>query len=454
MKFETLEHWEEAPVVRTSRTRLYNLEPLGLGTSMVECLSSYIHRIAAAHGLPTWLLVCREIAPRCSRKSMLSPNGHCDLFGKVGMTINGANKTALEMASILELLTGRKGLRSLTFFTLEGMVAEQRILRTTQAWCPKCLEDWRRGSRPIYQPLAWTLSSLRRCCVHGCFLEDCCPTCGKRHLPLGRYNWNGICPKCLSWLGRRLSTGPIYRNGRQPEWDVFAAHAVARFVSAIQSLGKNTQQRFFPMNFGNLIQDEFDGNFSAVAKVLRVHRSTVCNWARGRQRPSLLSLIALAYCCGGEPLDWLTTRITVADLRLRSPAWRNLPHSLRAPLRRHRPEVMQVRLNSAIGNGRFPPPSFSAFCRQFDVNPAAARRRFSTLAAEVISKHRQFQAASKSAREKFRKSAVQSAVSQLIAEGRLVSYNQISKILPRGVSLRNKSVRLEFRKLRSNWNKE
>ena len=46
--------WNEPPVAAPPRTRLYRLEPIGLGTSMVECVSSYIHRLAAAHGIPTW----------------------------------------------------------------------------------------------------------------------------------------------------------------------------------------------------------------------------------------------------------------------------------------------------------------------------------------------------------------------------------------------------------------
>src|SRR5437773_2093691 len=104
MKEEGQAEWDESPVFVPPRTRLYRLEPIGLETPMVECLSSYIHRLAEAHGLPTWVLVCRELAPRFRRKSILASNGHCDLFGKVGMTINGNNNTALEAIAILEAL--------------------------------------------------------------------------------------------------------------------------------------------------------------------------------------------------------------------------------------------------------------------------------------------------------------------------------------------------------------
>jgi hypothetical protein len=101
-------------------TRLPTLVPIGLGTPMVECLSSYIHRLAWAHGLPTWVLVCREIAPRFRRQSILTSNGHCDLFGRVGMTINGNNGTAREAIAVLESLTGQTPLHSLTSLTVPG----------------------------------------------------------------------------------------------------------------------------------------------------------------------------------------------------------------------------------------------------------------------------------------------------------------------------------------------
>ena len=41
---------DDSPLVMPPRSRLFNLNPTGLGTPAVECLASYIHRLAAAHG--------------------------------------------------------------------------------------------------------------------------------------------------------------------------------------------------------------------------------------------------------------------------------------------------------------------------------------------------------------------------------------------------------------------
>ena len=122
---------ESPPLVIPPRSRLFNMQPIGLGTPMAECLASYIHRLSAAHGLPTWVLVCRELAPRFERKSIMGTNGYCDLFGRVGMTINGNNGAALEMVTILQALTGQTTLGSLTFCRLGNLVAKLRILRNS-----------------------------------------------------------------------------------------------------------------------------------------------------------------------------------------------------------------------------------------------------------------------------------------------------------------------------------
>ena len=72
---------------------------------------------------------------------MLTANGHCDLFGKVGITINGNNDTAREAVAVLQMLTGQPMVRDMTFCRLVGLVAAHRILRGTQAWCPTCLDE-------------------------------------------------------------------------------------------------------------------------------------------------------------------------------------------------------------------------------------------------------------------------------------------------------------------------
>jgi hypothetical protein len=99
-------------------------------------------------------------------------------------------------------------------------------------------------------------------------------------------------------------------------------------------------------------------------------------------------------------------------------------------------------------SGAYPPPSFSAVCGHLGVNQTVAKRRCPDLAAEFMSRYRLFQTEAKRTREKFRKVVAESAVNQLLTEGRPLSYNQLSKVLPPGISAADRLVRLEFKRLR------
>jgi hypothetical protein len=60
---EPYEEWklELAPV--SPRSVLYGLEPIGIGTPQVECLTSYIARLAEAHCVFPGILMRKLIAP-------------------------------------------------------------------------------------------------------------------------------------------------------------------------------------------------------------------------------------------------------------------------------------------------------------------------------------------------------------------------------------------------------
>lgn len=56
----------DQPVFRP-RTRLYSLEPIGMGSPFVESLTSYITRLAEAHTVSPGILLAKELWPRVWR---------------------------------------------------------------------------------------------------------------------------------------------------------------------------------------------------------------------------------------------------------------------------------------------------------------------------------------------------------------------------------------------------
>ena len=122
---------------------------------------------------------------------------------------------------------------------------------------------------------------------------------------------------------------------------------------------------------------------------------------------------------------------------------------MRRPLRLQQPEIVRVHLTAATNATEQPPRSLTTVCKRLGANQAAAKRLFPDLAAEIMSNYRIYRDKCKRTREHHRTTEVQSAVRQLLAEGRTVSYNQLSKVLPPRVSARDRLVRQEFKRLRA-----
>ena len=54
--------WNEESLAIPPRSRLYQLNPVGIGTTYVESLTSFTNRLAEAHCLLPGILMTREIA--------------------------------------------------------------------------------------------------------------------------------------------------------------------------------------------------------------------------------------------------------------------------------------------------------------------------------------------------------------------------------------------------------
>lgn len=147
-------------------------------------------------------------------------------------------------------------------------------------------------------------------------------------------------------------------------------------------------------------------------------------------------------------MDWIARRIEPAILHPTRSIDESVAQTVRRPLRRDTTESVRAYLISVLQSGEFPPRSFAAVCKQFGVNQTVAKRRCPDLAEQFLSRYRVYQTESKRTREKFRRIMVESAVNQPLIDGRTLSYNQLAKVLPPGMSARDRLVRLEFQRLR------
>jgi len=196
------------PAGMPPRSRLYSLEPIGIGTPQTESLTSYISRLAAAHSVRVRDLVIGELLPHI-RRPHIPDTRHADLLDSFWRSetraLNSTRSLARRMVHGLEEETGRRDLRFLTLLIWSEVLPVHQLQKTTRAWCPGCFQDWRDRGQAIYDPLLWTLAPVTVCARHKRPLRTICPFPDCRRpspwLGLGYRSRPGHCAHCGGWLG-------------------------------------------------------------------------------------------------------------------------------------------------------------------------------------------------------------------------------------------------------------
>lgn len=179
------------------RSRLYRLSPQGLGTSLVESLTSFTSRLAEAHCVRVGVLLSQEVGPSISRRAF----NVSQMWMQVGHTMNGQGKHARRCVHHLERLTHQEGLAKLTFLPWSAILGSTHLLRKHKAWCPLCLSEWKAADKIVYEPLLWACGQVEVCPIHNLPLAQRCPHTGCQAQLPALTSWPGYCPRCEGWLG-------------------------------------------------------------------------------------------------------------------------------------------------------------------------------------------------------------------------------------------------------------
>lgn len=219
------------------RSRLYFLEPIGVGTPFTESLSSYLTRLAQEHCVTPQKLIMGEIAPLIIgnkyHSEMLSKNvsrllGNSD----AKPAINGMRDMTRSLVDALGQLTLRHDLRYLSCLTWKGIIKERGLFRQNKAWCSQCFEQWRQERKPIYEPLLWSFKDVNYCPQHHCHLIDRCPYCDSSQKAISNNSRLGYCDRCKNWLGNPLAQ----RTGDNIEENISNINGIGDLITITPSL--------------------------------------------------------------------------------------------------------------------------------------------------------------------------------------------------------------------------
>jgi hypothetical protein len=303
------ETWDISPLELPPRSRLYCMEPVGLGTPMVESITGYTARLTEAYSVHTATLVALEILPKSGLPYLAGQQEKvAGTFWRKSVALNGTGEWATNWVQTLEALTMRTELRELTALTWASVLSPRGLLKRTRAWCPRCYQDWHSAGTTLYDPLIWAFKVITFCLHHECSLIARCPHegCQKEMPPLAPRTRPGFCARCDQWLGLPASATSRQHvdisGERQWTWD-----SVAGLLSATHCLKVDDAppKARIAEALGAYLDRAAGGDPRELARLCDLSPRSMRDMLAGAQVPQLGTLLQICRGLGTNPLVFL-----------------------------------------------------------------------------------------------------------------------------------------------------
>jgi DNA-binding Lrp family transcriptional regulator len=294
------ESWDCTLPLLPPRSRLYSLEPIGIGSPFVESLSGYIARLADAHSISVGNLVGRELSVLASsplvhpsrEQSASDSHGFCAR----SYAINGMGEASKRWVEAVEAGTMRADLRFLTLLPFENAFWSHALFRYCRVWCPACYEDSRAGGRIVHEPLLWAFKLATFCPQHRQPLEKVCPHCFRPQKPLSVFLRPGYCSKCHKWLGH--SRPDVLRPACDPSGTdaaLWYAEQIGELLGAAPRLDSFPLRESLTVNFRACVTVVAEGHKRAFASAAKISADTVNSLMAQTCWPTIPTLLRISY---------------------------------------------------------------------------------------------------------------------------------------------------------------
>lgn len=408
-EYDPIELWDLQKPIIQPRSRLYDLEPIGVGTPYVESLTGYVQRLAETHCLVTGILVLTEIAPLLKPDYVFTNKelGLGQIFGSDRDTrrLNGTTLKATTTARALSTLTGHKNLYYLTMSTWAEVLPGQGLLRQFRAWCSICYEQWRVDGQAVYEPLIWALDAVKVCLCHHQPLQTRCPHCHKQLDLLAWYSRPGYCSKCGKWLGispESKACNTEVLSAEELEWQLWAVENTGELIAAAPNLSSPIPRVRIKEVISAYVNHVSGGNISNFARLVRQPPSVLHRWFIGKTAPSLSKVLQICYWLKTSPFIFLTEEVVGIDSSRLITVGQHQPqhHHQRLNLdvvpdqpqyqyKRLDIEKAQAILQAALLES--PPPSMKEVALRLEVTKLTLRHHFLDLYSAISSRHNEYE---------------------------------------------------------------
>ncbi|UUV23640.1 MULTISPECIES: TniQ family protein [Lysinibacillus] len=317
------ENEEENDIIHSllsTRSVLYNLEPIGIGTPYVESMTSYISRIAIVHNVNVTNLLKGVVAP-VLKKDYLKNELSTGFYKTIEQFINENSIVTQDIINALELLTCREDLSYLTMLNWQG-VFPRNIRSSSRKWCPLCLYDMKEQSKQVFEPLLWSLDDIKKCDIHETLLQDECSKCNRKLSFFHSHYLVGYCQYCGTWLGSKEVTHREKLN----EKELFINLNYKQLIENAPLVTFFPSSRFIAVFFNEIMENCEFNSINAFANFLGFNLSTVYSWIRNVSVPNHKSLLKAANRLNNTLFDFIykENKYNINSNKFNIPQKRNL----------------------------------------------------------------------------------------------------------------------------------
>lgn len=297
-------------------SRLYNIEPIGIGSPIIESLTSYVIRLAEAHSITPGLLMGKVITPLLNKHYLTKTanRGGGGLY-KSASSLNGIKTTAKDLVASLEVLNLRNDFHLLTMLTWSDVFPTRGLLRAHKAWCPICLQKWSDVGSTIYEPLIWLIKEVPICPKHKIYLHTICPNCARTIPTLSRNTRHGYCSYCSFWLGEENESA-LFSCKEIVSWDIWRAENVGELLETTYSIKVRPDKERIKSILTKALEECSNGVASHFTGKLNIPISTFKSWMVEGKLPSIKYSLRIAYCLGISLKQFLIEEIATVNFKI------------------------------------------------------------------------------------------------------------------------------------------
>ncbi|MFC5734018.1 TniQ family protein [Cytobacillus gottheilii] len=424
-----------------SRSSLYSLEPIGVGTPYVESLSGYFSRLASHHSNSTGDLLAKKLVPLLN-KLYLSNQAYKGGEGlyKSSNGINGLGTLAEDFSNILQSLTLRDDLKSLTLLKWSNIVPTRGLLRVHRAWCPTCYLEDKENHFEIYERLVWNFQLVEVCSKHNQHLSFICPYCDKTNPILSRKSRPGYCSICENWLGEKLQTGNQLIEMQQK--DIFI-RLINDLLSKNHVIEDKPNRSLISESLNFYLKECFEDSNSLMCRDLNVPKSTLKGWCIGGSLPQIKSLLEICIYLGVNISEFLLR----TEVRINQESNDDIKVKSKSERKRYDHKKITKYLSDIIDNEES--ISINKVAEAIGCDRKLLYRLYQIECKKIKEINDRFLINEKSKRDKKKLKEVEDAFNQLITNNEYPSRRKMENIVGEGV-LREKLLQEKWRALKKN----